>query len=101
MIVNLFANDSHCALMTKCVESPMKQNAWEFLRKPDGSYSVTHNGEPVADSIPEKWFATQICEQYGFCGQESQYICTELERSGMCTVDLNAIDDSFRVSHDE
>jgi hypothetical protein len=78
----------------------MKHNIWEFLRKADGTYSVTHDGKLLADSIPEKWLATQICEEYGFCGQESQYICTELYRSGMCTVDLSA-SNPFQSSHDE
>jgi len=78
----------------------MKHNIWKFLRKPDGTYSVTHNGKLLSESIPEKWFAVQICKEYGLCGQESQHICTELERSGMCTVDLSAID-PFHPSHDE
>ena len=79
----------------------MKHDVWEFRRKPDGRYAVTHNGKLMADSIPEKWFAIQICEEYGFCGQESQYICTQIKQSGMCKVDLSASDNPFRVSHDE
>lgn len=79
----------------------MTHNVWEFVRKPDGSYAITHNHELLADSIPEKWFASQICEEYGFCGQESVYICTEVSRSGICRVDLNACDNPFRASHDE
>jgi hypothetical protein len=93
---------NHRTFLNGCVEiATMKHSVWEFLRKPDGSYAVTHNGELLADSIPEKWFATQICKEYGFCGQESVYICTELDRSGICTVDLSASDNPFRVSHDE
>jgi hypothetical protein len=34
----------------------MKPNIWEFLRKPDGTYAVSHNGKHLSDSIPEKWF---------------------------------------------
>jgi len=78
----------------------MKRNVWEFLWKADGTYAVTHNGKLVSDSAPEKWFARQICEQYGFCGRESQYICSELDRSGMCTVDLNA-NNPFQAPRDE
>jgi len=78
----------------------MEHNIWEFLRRADGTYSVTHNGQLLSDSIPEKWLATQICEEYGFCGQESQYICAALDRSGKCTVDLSG-SDPFHSSHDE
>lgn len=78
----------------------MKHNMWEFLRKADGTYSVTHNGKLLFDSIPEKWFAAQISQEYGFCGQESQHIFAELERSGVCTVDLSA-SDPFHPSHGE
>ena len=78
----------------------MKQNIWEFRRKADGTYSVSHDGKLLSDSIPVKWFAAQICEEYGFCGQESQRICTELERLGMCIVDLSARD-PFTLTHDE
>lgn len=95
-------NDSHRVFLTKCGEiATMKRDVWEFRRKPDGSYAVTHNGERMADSILERWFAIQICEDFGFCGQQSQYICTEIERSGMCTVDMSASDNPFSVSHDE
>jgi len=46
----------------------MKQNVWEFLRRPDGTYAVSHNGTLLSDSIPEKWLESEICERYGFCG---------------------------------
>ena len=53
-------------------EALMKHNIWDFLRKPDGTYAVSHNGKPLSDSIPEKWFESQICEHYGFCDKEYQ-----------------------------
>ena len=31
----------------------MKQNIWEFLKKPDGTYAVYHNDNLLSDSIPE------------------------------------------------
>jgi hypothetical protein len=36
---------------------------WEFLRKSDGTYAVPYNGKLLSDSIPEKWFKSQICER--------------------------------------
>ena len=68
----------------------MTRNIWEFLRKPDGTYAVSHNGKLLSDSIPEKWFENQICEQYGFCGREYQDILEQLDRSEKCTVDLSS-----------
>jgi hypothetical protein len=68
----------------------MKRNIWEFLRKPDGTYVVSHNGKVLSDSILEKWFESQICENYGFCGKECHDIRAHLERSGKCTVDLSS-----------
>jgi len=37
----------------------MTRNIWEFLRKPDGTYAVSHNGKLLSDSIPEKWFESK------------------------------------------
>src|SRR5260370_7282365 len=68
----------------------MKHNIWNFLRKPDGTYAVSHDGKLLSHSIPEKWFESQICEHYGFCGKEYHDIRAQLERSGKCTVDLSA-----------
>lgn len=68
----------------------MKTNIWEFLRKPDGTYSVSQNGRVLSDSIPEESFESEICERYGFCGKECDDICGQISRSGRCTVDLSA-----------
>ena len=68
----------------------MKPNIWEFLRKPDGTFAVFHNGELLSDSIPDKWFESQVCEHYGFCGREYRDIRGQLELSGKCTVDLSS-----------
>ena len=62
----------------------MTRNIWEFLRKPDGTYAVSHNGNLLSDSIPEKWFKNQICEHYGFCGKEYHEIRGQLDSSGKC-----------------
>jgi len=50
----------------------MTSNIWEFLRKPDGTYAVSHNGKLLSDSIPEKWFESQICEHYGFAAGNTE-----------------------------
>jgi hypothetical protein len=71
-------------------EFSMKRNIWEFLRKSDGTYAVSHNGKLLSDSIPENWFESQICEHYGFCGREYHDIRGQLDRSGKCTVDLSS-----------
>jgi len=68
----------------------MKKNIWEFLRKTDGTYSITHNGELLSDSIPEKWFGEQICVRYGFCGREYHEIRDHLNQHGKCMVDLSS-----------
>jgi hypothetical protein len=92
---------NHHTLRRRCVEIAwMKHDIWEFLRRADGTYSITHNGKLLFDSIPEKWLATQICEEYGFCGQEYQFICAALDRSGRFTVDLSS-SHPFQSSHDE
>jgi hypothetical protein len=68
----------------------MKHNIWEFLRKSDGTYAVSHNGKLLSDSIPEKWLESQICERYGFCGKEYEDIRGRLDCSDKCTVDLSS-----------
>jgi hypothetical protein len=44
----------------------MKPNTWEFVRDADGIYSVFHRGELVRGSIPERWFAEEICVTWDF-----------------------------------
>jgi hypothetical protein len=68
----------------------MKPNIWEFLRKPDGTYAVSHNGKMLSDSIPEKNLNDELCVRYGFCGHEYDAIFGRLTRSSKCTVDLNS-----------
>lgn len=68
----------------------MKRNIWQFVRKPDGTYTVSHNDKLLSDAIPEMWFESQICQHYGFCGREYREIRDELDRSGKCTVDLSS-----------
>jgi hypothetical protein len=71
-------------------EASMERNIWEFLRKLDGTFAVPHNGKLLSDSIPEKWFESQICGQYGFCRKEYHDIRGQLDRSGKCAVDLSS-----------
>jgi len=68
----------------------MKPNIWEFLKKPDATYAVSHNGKILSDSILEKNLNDELCIRYGFCGHEYDAICGQLNRSGKCTVDLNS-----------
>jgi hypothetical protein len=68
----------------------MKPNVWEFLKKSDGTYSVSHNGKLLSDSIPEDWLESEICERYGFCGKEYEDIRGQLSRCGKCAVDLSS-----------
>jgi hypothetical protein len=68
----------------------MTRNIWEFLRKPEGTYAVSHNGKLLSDSLPEKWFESQICEHCGFYDGEYHEIRGQLDRSGKCTVDLSS-----------
>jgi hypothetical protein len=42
----------------------MKPNIWEFLKKPDGTYAVSHNGKILSDSIPEKNLNDELCLRY-------------------------------------
>lgn len=64
----------------------MKANTWEFARHEDGTYSVLHKGEALADCIPEKWLERTICEPWGFCGEECKHIVSELAKSGKCVL---------------
>ena len=68
----------------------MKSNIWEFLRRPDGTYAVSHNGKLLSDSISENGFQSQICVQYGFCGREYDEIRGQLDRFGKCKVELSS-----------
>lgn len=68
----------------------MKPNIWESLRKPDGTYAVSHNGKLLSDSIPEKNLNDELCIRYGFCGHEYDAIFSQLARSDKCTVDLKS-----------
>jgi hypothetical protein len=56
----------------------MKQNVWEFLRKHDGTYAVSHGGNLLSDSIPEERLEHEICVRFGFCGQEYDDIRSHL-----------------------
>lgn len=67
-----------------------KPNIWEFARKPDGTFVVSHNGKTLSDSIPERSLNDELCIHYGFCGHEYDEIISQLSRSGNCTVDLNS-----------
>ena len=79
-----------CCKIVKYGASLMKQNIWEFLRESDGTYAVYHNGNLLSDSIPAKSLNDAVCVRYGFCGHEYEAICSQLNRSGKCTVDLNS-----------
>ena len=68
----------------------MNTNIWEFARKPDGTYAVSHNGKLLSDSVPEEWFESEMCERYGFCGREYHDIREQLSRRGKCIVDLSS-----------
>jgi len=54
----------------------------EFVRDPDGTYSVFRGGELLRDSIPEGWFAETICVTWGFCGSEFVEINRQIESTG-------------------
>jgi hypothetical protein len=68
----------------------MNQNIWEFLRRQDGTYAVSHNGKVLSDSISEDALEQEFCVRYGFCGREYDDIRRQLARSDKCTVDLNS-----------
>ena len=66
------------------------ENIWEFLRRQDGTYAVSHGGNLLSDSIPEERLEHEICVRFGFCGREYDDIRSHLDRSGKCTVDLSS-----------
>lgn len=78
----------------------MKQNIWEFLRSPDGTFAISHNGSLLSDAILEKWLEREICVRYGFCGREYHDIRSQLDRSGRCTVDLGSSSPSHLAIRD-
>ena len=66
----------------------MKPNTWEFVRDADGTCSVFHRGELLRKSIPERWFAEEICVKWGFCGSEFVEINRQIELSGRAILTL-------------
>lgn len=66
----------------------MKPNTWEFVRDGDGTYSVFHRGELLRQSIPERWFAEEICVKWGFCQPEATEIRRQIELRGRATITL-------------
>lgn len=66
----------------------MKPNVWEFERGEDGTFAVSFRGKLLKGNIPEQWFYEQICVDYGFCGDESNEIRRQIEKSGRCTLVL-------------
>ncbi len=66
----------------------MNQNVWEFIRNEDGTFAVLHNGKRMCDGIPENWFDAQICQHYGFCGQEVVEIRRQIEAGGKAVLVL-------------
>jgi len=56
--------------------SGVKPNTWEFVRDPNGTYSVFRRNELLREGIPERWFEREICAKWGFCQQE----CAEIQR---------------------
>jgi hypothetical protein len=60
----------------------------EFVRDPDGTYSVSHRGVLQRKSIPERWFAETICVSWGFCGSEYVEINRQIESTGRATITL-------------
>lgn len=77
----------------------MRQNIWEFMRKTDGTYAISHNGNLLSDSVLENSLEREVCVRYGFCGSEYDQICRQLNRSGKCTVDLNLSSPSRLAIH--
>jgi hypothetical protein len=66
----------------------MKPNTWEFVRDTDGTYSVSHRGELLRQSIPEQWFAEEICVKWGFCQSEADEILRQIELHGRASITL-------------
>ena len=66
----------------------MPQNVWEFVRKEDGTYAVSHNGTLLKDGIPEEHREDEFCVRFGFCGEEYQEITRQLRQSGKCILSL-------------
>jgi len=67
----------------------MKTVTWEFVRNRDGTYSLLRDGELLRKSIPEKWFAEEICVRWGFCGSEYVEINQQIESTGRATITLH------------
>jgi hypothetical protein len=63
----------------------MKSNAWEVVRKDDGSFDIFHAGELLHGSVPDKWLEDQI-GRYGFCGQEYKDVRHQLDQFGRAKI---------------
>ena len=74
--------------MGKTFRDRPKKSIWEFVKNKNGTYSVVHNGILRSDSIAEEWREHEFCVRYGFCGDESEKIVAELDKSGRYTIEL-------------
>jgi hypothetical protein len=63
----------------------MKQNAWQIVKKDDGTFSISHRCNLLRDSIPEKWLEQELA-RYGFCGEEYHQICRDIELRGRADI---------------
>jgi hypothetical protein len=62
------------------------------------TYSVFHRGELLHRSIPERWFAEEICVKWGFCQPEAAEIRRQIELHGRATITLSTSQlDQYRL----
>ncbi|HEX4321184.1 MAG TPA: hypothetical protein VHZ52_09795 [Acidobacteriaceae bacterium] len=61
-------------------------NSLRIEKGNDGSFDLFLNGELIQARIPERWLPSEICERFGFCGQEYEAILHEARQSDSATV---------------
>jgi len=58
-----------------------RPNAYEIVRRRDGSFDVLHNGEIKHSSVPERWLEDELAK-HGICGSEYREAVRQLSESG-------------------
>jgi len=58
-----------------------RPNAYEIVRRQDGSFDVFLNGEIKHRSVPERWLEDELA-MHGICGREYREAVRQLSDSG-------------------
>jgi hypothetical protein len=58
----------------------------EVVRKYDAGFDLSLNRTLNRNNVPEAWLRAELCERFGFWGEEQDSILREVNRNGRTTV---------------